>query len=277
VQVSIPALSPAEIRSDPDAAKAVRLKLNCFKCGGNVGAYAGLERKPELEDEGFVWYENLPAAYRCSCGNANFDLTSWQRNLHGLLGLPRLFPDNSLVPMYEKGALRNIHTNFAALLQEAAGEQVYQKFIEDNPVLLHQFSPQKIFNKAPILSLRKTDFAIVNHESELILIELEKPTTKLLRTDGNIHHELTEALKQPCDWLNHADEHRGAVLKCIGVETKEVGAIHAVVVAGSDSGYDPEHLRMLKKETYHSGRTKVMTYDDLLANFGTLVRRVEVL
>jgi hypothetical protein len=60
------------------------------------------------------------------------------------------------------------------------------------------------------------------------------------------------------------------------VDRKEVGAVHAVVVAGRDAGYDPEHLRRLKGNAGYA-RVKVMTYDDLLANLGTLIRSLEAL
>ena len=62
------------------------------------------------------------------------------------------------------------------------------------------------------------DFAIVTYQHELILIELEKPSTRLLKADGNIHSELQHALGQAREWLRHADDHRMAVLQCIGVE-----------------------------------------------------------
>jgi hypothetical protein len=266
----------AAIRSNPLAGKAVRGVLECKNCKESIRAYVGLERVDQLEAEGFVWYENLKDSFVCSCGNLKVDLTIWRRNLHGFLGLPYNLENEQILPLYEKGALKNIHTNFAALLEEKAPEETFQKFIENNPVLLHQFSPKRLFFKAPILSLRKTDFAIVNHQHELILLELEKPETRLLKTDGNIHSELQHAIGQPREWLHYADEHRGAVLECIGVDRKEVGAVHAVVVAGRDAGYDPEHLRRLKGNAGYA-RVKVMTYDDLLANLGTLIRSLEAL
>lgn len=266
------------IRSDPNAAKAARAVISCPKCQGGLKAYAGLERVPESEAKGYIWYENLPESYMCSCRQLALNLSLWKRNLHGLLGQSVSNGEKTtLVPLYEKSALQNIHANFTSLLQEPAREEIFQKFLEENPVLLHQFSPEKLFVKAPILSLRKTDFAIVNHQHELILIELERPDTRLLKADGNIHSELQRALGQPREWLQHADNHRGAVLTCIGVEQREIGAVRAVVIAGRDAEYDREHLRTLKSDPTYGGRIRVMTYDDLLANFRTLVRRVESL
>jgi hypothetical protein len=264
----------AAIRSDPNAIKAIRVQYDCKKCMSVVKAYAGLERMPKQESEGYIWYENLPETISCSCGNLNIDLKIIRRNLHGLLGIGNPVVGNSVfVPLYEKGALENVRLNFAALLKEKAPEETFQIFLEENPVLLHQFAPEKIFFKAPILSLRNTDFAIVNHQHELILIELQRPDIKLLKKDGGIHSELQHEFDQAREWLLTADEHRLAVLDCIGIDRKKVGAVRAAVIAGLDAGYDPEHLRRLKGADW--GRIKLLTYDDLLAGLGSLVRTVE--
>jgi hypothetical protein len=174
--------------------------------------------------------------------------------------------------MYEKGSLDNVLTNFRLLLNAAATEETCQVFMEQNPILLHPFSPAETFFKAPILSLRRTDFAIVNHQKELLLVELEKPSTKIMKKDGGLHSELQHAFDQVHEWLHSADEHRAAVLECIGVDRRNVGAVRAVVIAGRDAEYDPEKLRRLKGVDY--GRVRLLTYDDLLAALGALVRDI---
>jgi hypothetical protein len=267
----------AAIRSDPRAAKLAHGEMRCGECNGEIKAYVAFERQPDSEANGCVWYENLQDSYNCPCGNLKVDLSIWRKNLHGLLGMRvPVAGHDALVPLYEKGALTRIYHNFASLLQTAACEETFQKFLEENPVVLHQFSAEKLFLKAPILSLRKTDFAIVNHQHELILIELEKPDTRLMKADGNIHSELQHAMGQAREWLHHADEHRLAVLQCIGVGQNEVGAVRAVVIAGKDRDYEAEHLRRLKGDAGYA-RVKVLTYDDLLANFGTLIRGIDSL
>jgi hypothetical protein len=145
--------------------------------------------------------------------------------------------------------------------------------LEENPVFLHQFSPEHIFFKAPILTAHKTDFAILSPQRELLLIELERPNTKILKKDGGVHSELQHAFDQTRDWLHLADEQRVVVLDCIGIERKYVGAVRAVAIAGRDAGYDPEYLRKLKGADF--GRTRFMTYDDLLAGLDALIRTVE--
>jgi len=264
----------AAIRSDPSAIKAVRLDLRCNHCNGAIRPYAGLERSAQQEEEGWVWYETLPDSFTCICSKLSVDLTIIRRNLHGLLGRrSTLSSQLSFVPAYEREALHTIRTNFRALLDQSAREEVLQTFIEENPVLLHQFSPQDLWFKAPVLTSFKTDFAILSHSAELILIELEKPQTHILKRDGGVHSELQHAFDQVRGWLHLADEHRQAFVSCIGAEPKQVGAVKGVIIAGRDADYDPDHLRKLKGADL--GRVRFMTYDDLFAAFDALLRALD--
>lgn len=266
----------AAIRSDPAATKAIRLELLCSICSDSIRAYTGLERIPSSEDEGFIWYQNLPDRFTCSCGTQNFDLTTYKRNLHGLLGSkPEVSGGIGFVPLYERGALASVQSSFEHLLDKTAPEETFQKFIEENPVLLHQFSPERLFFKAPVLSSYKTDFAVLTPKRELVLIELERPNTKLLKKDGGVHSELQHAFDQVRDWLHLADEHRVAVLDNIGVDRILVGSVRGVVIAGRDKGYSTDHLRKLKGADF--GRSTFMTYDDLLGGLAALVRNIEQL
>lgn len=264
----------AAIRSDPSAIKAVRLHLRCNRCNDAIQPYAGLERNAKQEGEGWVWYQTLPDSFTCSCGKLSVDLTIIRTNLHGLLGhRPTTARQLSFVPAYEREALRTIRTNLRALLDQGAREEVLQTFIEENPVLLHQFSPQELWFKAPVLTSFKTDIAVLSHGAELLLIELEKPQTHLLKQDGGVHSELQHAFDQVRDWLHLADEHRQAFVACIGAEAKQVGAVRGVVIAGRDADYDPDHLRKLKGTDF--GRIRFMSYDDLFAAFDALLRALD--
>lgn len=277
------ALSPAQpltearvaaIRSDPNATKSVRMDLRCNQCNDAVRPYAGLEQSAEQEGEGWIWYETLPDSFTCSCGKLSTDLTIIRKNLHGLLGQrSTISQDLSFVPAYEREALYTMKTNFRSLLEQSAREEVLQAFIEENPVFLHPFAPQNLWFKAPVLTFFKTDFAVLSHSAELLLIELEKPQTRLLKKDGGIHSELQHAFDQVRDWLHVADEHRQAFLSSIGADPKQVGAVRGVIIAGRDVGYDPDHLRKLRGVDF--GRIKFMTYDDLSAAFDALLRALD--
>lgn len=81
---------------------------------------------------------------------------------------------------------------------------------------------------------------------------------------------MRHAFDQVRDWLHVTEDHKLAVLDCMGLKPDTVGAIRGVVVLGRDADYPPEHLRRLRWEDY--GKTTFYTYDDILRDL-TLLRK----
>jgi hypothetical protein len=128
-------------------------------------------------------------------------------NLHAMLG--HRYGEGDLIsflPLYERSSLESLRTDFAQLLQGAKKEEQVQQFIQKNPVILHQFPAERLFPKPPILTFFVADFAIVTHQRELILVELEKPTTQLLKKDGGVAAPLSHAFDQVRDWCQLASD-----------------------------------------------------------------------
>lgn len=172
----------AAIRSNPLAYKKVLITIKCNVCQDQIRAYAGLEKDGKEEARGVVWYGDLPETQKCKCGKAEFKFKYIRENLHALLG--KVFtnkPEVSFTKLYEIAVLEEISKKLSALLNSEPEEEVLQKFIQENPILLEQFSPKEIFYKAPILTKNKTDIVIRNQKNELLLIELEKTNTLLLK------------------------------------------------------------------------------------------------
>jgi hypothetical protein len=66
VRVKLPPLTQARIaaiKSNPKAMKAVKTELRCNICNDALRAYAGLERNPRQEEEGWIWYKTLGDAF----------------------------------------------------------------------------------------------------------------------------------------------------------------------------------------------------------------------
>lgn len=263
----------AAIKSDPGASKAVRMEVGCKHCPTKARGYAALDRSKETEDSGWTWYQELPEVYRCDCGRSTVNLEFIRRNLHGLLGQRSVEGDNiRFVPLYERGALDSIRDAYARLLTSAKCEEDLQKFIEKNPVLLHQFPAERLFPKPAILTFFNADFAVVTPMRELILIELERADTRLMRKNGDVAAPLSHALDQVSDWLQVVDDHRLAVLASLGVEKEQVSSVRGVVIAGRDIGCDAQQLRKLKG--VDRGRISLLTYDDVLFSLDALIRRI---
>lgn len=264
------------IKSSPSATKTVRLEICCNKCGDCLKTFASLEMKTNKEEENYLWYEHLPDTFHCSCGATTIDLRIIKKNLHGLLGQPLGDAKSvSFTPLYEVSALEMISNDFFKLIESNPREEIVQKFIEDNPVLLHQFPAQEIYFKPPLLTFYNADFGLVTPQRELLLIELEKPSTKLLKKDGGINAELQHAFDQVNNWLHIVNEHRIAVLDSLRIKREEVASVKAVVIAGRDKDYDKEHIRRLKGTDF--GRVVFLTYDDLLASLNSLIKRIKSL
>ena len=265
----------AAIRSDPTAAKFLKVEFRCKKCDSHVKAYTALDRSDQIAAEGYVWYADLPERFHCKCGSTDMGLETMRRNLHGLLGHAMSVnhgQEVALTPLYEVSALSELRNTFAQILLTNPREEELQLMLERNPVLLHQFPAVRIFHKPPILTQFVADFGILTPSKELVLIEIEKANTRLLKKDGGTASELSHAFDQVRSWLHVVDEHRLAFLDQLGIDKREVSTVSAAVIAGRDQGYDALQLRRLKGQDW--GRIVLHTYDDLLFALDSLVKRM---
>jgi hypothetical protein len=266
----------AAIRTDPNATKAIRMELGCKECPAKCRAYAALDRNRGSEADGWCWYQALPDKFVCDCGKTNLSLDTLRQNLHGLLG--QRYQDTAdleFVPLYERSSLETIRTSFATLLAASPREELLQQFLAENPILFHQFPSQRLISKPPILTSFVADFALVTPQRELLLVELEKSTTRLMRQDGGVASELSHAFDQVNDWLHVADEHRLAVLDSLQIAKEDVSMVRGIVIAGRDLGYDAHKLRKLKG--VDRGRITFLTYDDLFFALDALIKRIGAL
>lgn len=260
----------AAIKAHPRAAKAARVTLGCKRCSERMKVYCGLERHPQSEHEGYLWYLDIPDVFVCKCGVTKTDLTSLRRNFFMVLGgLISANPkDISYIPEYEVSVIEQCRYDFIELLNKNPPEEDLQKFIEKNNIILHQFPADRIFFKPSILNLFKADFAILTPEKTLILIEIEKADTRLLKKDGGRAADLNHAFDQVDSWLATIRDHLGAVLDSIDIKRDKVARVSGVVIAGRDGNYNIEHLRRLKGST--SRDISMLTFDDLAGGLTAL-------
>jgi hypothetical protein len=272
-----PPLTPdriTAIKSDPRAAKAIRIELGCNHCASGCKAYAALERSDEIEKDGWLWYQDIPDGFQCKCGQTSIDLQYIRRNLHGLLGQHmEISEEIEFLPLYHTAALKATRNNLVSLILKKPKEETIQQFLEEDPILMHQFPAIRIVVKPKILNFHVADFGIVTPKKELLFIELEKSDIPLMKKKGGIAAPLNHAFDQVRDWLHEADEHRLALLDSLGIDRDEVGIIRGVIIAGRDAGYDAKNLRKLKGADW--GRSTFLTYDDVVFAMDALIRRVE--
>lgn len=269
-------LSPervAAIRTDPLATKSAQFTLACKVCDSKLTTYVALDRS-SMSEGAAIWYEDLPKEFRCSCGQTVIDLSYLRRGFHAILG-ERFESEGGEITttrLYELSSLEVLLEAFRRLLSESRGESRLQAFINSNPVLLHMLSPRKLIPKAPILSKFQTDFAVLTASGELVLVELESDTKRLLKRDGHQSADLTHAIGQVQDWLHEFRTHRLACLSDLRLKDEEVTKVRGLVIIGREADEERENLRRLKAGM--SGDVGLLTYDDLSASLVQLIREV---
>lgn len=275
---TVPPLSSediAAIRSDPLGAKQVRVTVTCKICGDSLKAYAGLERQESAEKEGWAWnLEIQKERFICGCGKTNFSLVPIRTGLHGMLRRnlsASAGPQISMVRQYEQSALEEHCRSFRRLVDSNPGEETIQRFLENHPIFFHLFVPEKLMFKSPVLTKYFVDFAIVNNRKELLLVEIEKPSLRLLKKDGGVTADLQHALDQVRSWLRLFNDHKAAALDGLNLKLDEVAKIKGVVIAGRKPK-DEGQTRILRSTSW--GDIEVFTYDDLLRSVAEIVKQV---
>jgi len=264
----------AAMKSDPMSAKLVRADFGCKECPSHLRVYAGLERNSKLEEQGWLWHGSLGTEYVCQCGKTKFPLIYLRDGLAGaLFRSTKPLSSNSidLVRLYEVSALEQDCRDFKKLIDSNVEEERYQVFLEDHPIFLCRFSPKKLMHKKPVLSKHVVDFAVLNERRELILIEIEKPTTPLLKVDGGIRAELQHAISQVKNWTQVFEDHRAAALECIGLKLAEVAKVRGAVIAGRTPQQEDE-ARALRGWSWQG--IELYTYDDLLHHTNEIIRHI---
>jgi len=262
------------LKSDPLTGKLVRMSMNCKLCPSIFRVYAALERNPKLEEEGYLWYRSLGSRFVCECGKTQFPLDYLREGLGGAL-VHNLQPASSqnvgLVKLYEISALEETCREFLKLIETATSEEPVQQFLESHQVFWHSFAPTRLMSKRPILTKYTTDFVILNERKELLLVEIEKPSTPLVKDDGAMRYELQHAVAQVNNWLQEVSERREAALHCIGLRMEDVVRIGGMVVAGR-TPKDPGLNRALR--SWNPGEIEILTFDDLLHRTREVIRHV---
>lgn len=263
------------IKSQPGH-KEVRVKFQCKQCGDAMKAYRALNQDEEVEEKGFVWNENLPEEWVCSCETNKISTEYIRENLHGYLPLP-FHEEKSEIDFtrdFEITAAEATLQDFEKVLSEyEEDEREVHQFLRENSLLLQPFNPKRIFHEAPILSEYRADIAILNHRDELLLIELKKPGTKLSKERGGQSAELQAPIDQVQDWLYEIERDRHAVIRGIGIDPSTVVNVKGVVIAGRDYHDVDRELAKIKRFS-RSTEIEFMTYDDLTRGVHTLLRQL---
>ena len=146
------------------------------------------ERSKEREKEGAVWQTDLSDKFACECGKTAYTLEYVKESLHGMLlqDFSREGTGLSYIRRYAHAQIVKIVNEFTQLISSERLEQPVQTFIEQYPILLSRFHAKRMFTKPKIVGRYEADFAVVNSQNNLCLIELERPSLQLFKKDGHL-------------------------------------------------------------------------------------------
>jgi hypothetical protein len=236
-----PAISEEErtaIMSRPGAVKVIVYTLACKKCHDKKAFHVTLDEAvaPPVEFKESTSLTEAGDEWVCKCAENKVPLIYLKKGIHCMFR--RMDPaaqkqELGLVPLYQKGAVAAVLSSYQQILVECDDdEEAVQKFIEDNPILWNFLAPVKIWKKPPILTNYNADFALLTRMNILYFVEIEKPRTKLVKSDGGIHSKLQSGLDQIRDWRIEVDKRREAVLAGLDLTQQQVHDIRYVLIAG---------------------------------------------
>lgn len=227
------------IMSQPNSRNILVIRIGCKSCGDAAHFHLALDGKSQPPDTQPKSKSILDALdeWKCKCKKQNIPLHYLKNGMHNLF---RTLADSkestqlNFIPMYESSTLSGILADYQKLLieNEDGKEEIFQKFIEDNPIIWNFLAPIRIWKKPSISTKYKADFAILDRMNVLYFVEIEKPKTTLIKRNGGVHADLQAGIDQIRDWKIEIDKRREAVLSSLELEQKNVHDIRYIVVAG---------------------------------------------
>lgn len=236
-----PAISEEErtaIMSRPGAVKGIVCMLECNKCHDKKAFRATLDGSvtPPVEFKESTSLTEAGDEWVCGCTETKVPLVYLKKGFHSMfrqMNLAQGRKELGFIPLYQKGAIAAVLGSYQKVLAESSDdEEAVLKFIAGNPILWNFLAPVKIWKKPPILTKYNADFALLTRMNILYFVEIEKPRTKLVKSDGGIHSELQSGLDQIRDWRIEVDKRREAVLVGLELTQQQVHDIRYILIAG---------------------------------------------
>jgi hypothetical protein len=170
--------------------------------------------------------------------------------------------------------LIRIGLEFEQLLQGEVKEEELQAFLKTHPFVLHPAA--KVIPKKKLGEDFVTDFVLVAPNAQgptYILVELERATHPVLNQDNALAQPANHAVKQTRDWDIWLEEHKAYLqAKLPGFETPTY-----LIVIGRGHSLNDSQKRYLRSYNREWKNTELLTYDDVLVRYRSMVERLKAL
>jgi hypothetical protein len=150
-------------------------------------------------------------------------------------------------------------------------EEVLQTFLRQHPEMLCP-TYVRSWPKLP-LGARETDFVFQEATGDYLLVELENPGHRLFLQNGDPSRQLNHARSQITDWRRYIEDNPATVQRELGL-TGICAHPAGLVVIGRSRSLREDDRRKLAAMVTDSPRTRVMTYDDILASTKAVVENL---
>jgi hypothetical protein len=166
--------------------------------------------------------------------------------------------------------------NYAALLAQCESllqgpEEPIHQFLLQHPELISPTS-DKVWSKVPF-GATKSDFVFREAHEDYELVEIEAPSRRLFRQDGQQHGELTHAINQTTDWVRYIEDNKDTVERELGLTGISINP-RRMVVLGRSSSLTEENRRKLTTLQNEQPKLRILTYDDLFARARANLERI---
>ena len=152
-----------------------------------------------------------------------------------------------------------------AVLLEGKEEPIHQ-FLKRNPGIFCQ-TYDHWWSKVPFgkgEGKRVSDFVFREPHNDYLLVEIEAPSRKLFRKDGQQCQDLTHAINQIADWVQYIGNNKREVEEDLGLRGISTNP-RTLVVIGRSASLTEENRRKLVTLQAQQNKLRILTYDDLIA------------
>lgn len=158
------------------------------------------------------------------------------------------------------------------IYKENLSEEVYHKFLKENPFLLEAFH-SKIWSKPRFGELFQPDFVIKNIDNNYTIIEIEKPSLQIITKNGNLSSQATHAKKQALEYREWAISNNAYAKE----RFSDIWRPSCLVIIGLESKLTESQKERLKQENEATqGILKIVGFDWILnraqATFENLIK-----
>jgi Shedu protein SduA, C-terminal len=156
---------------------------------------------------------------------------------------------------------RNLIAEFESLIDEEHSEEVYQRFLAANPVLIDPLASE-IVPKQRLGIEFVTDFVVRRLDNRYLLVEIEKPHDKLFTAASDFSSAFTHAIGQIVDFQEWVDQH-GEYARTL---MPGISSPRGLLIMGLRSDLSGREIAKLKRYCINSTSVDILTYDELLAS-----------